>query len=186
MKIFELEDGLVIGVCGLKGFVDVNYVLQISKNVESQFRVTAQFFDASLIASWEHVVFSAFNAIKAFEAGRNIAKNLGMEVLVRLSGQRQISVALKLMGLKEECKELGIVIIGESRERVEEAIHHAVEKLGLMEDDSTLELNSEKAERIREVFGIGSEELESVPAKNYFEALVKCCVERSALLMLES
>lgn len=186
MRVAELTGELTACICGLRGEVNVDAALQLTKEVESRFGVTVQFFDASLVATWEHVFFSALNAVKAVEAGRSIARNLGIEVLVRLSGQRQISVALEMFGLKSGCKELGVVVIGKNAGTVEDVARYVVERSGLEEDDSVLELNHEKAEQIKKAFNIEDRELEAVQAEGEFEALVKCCIERCALLTLES
>ncbi|MBS7288412.1 MAG: hypothetical protein KIH01_06620 [Candidatus Freyarchaeota archaeon] len=186
MRVVELAGGLAACICGLRGAVNVDAALQLTREAESRFGVTVQFFDASLVATWEHVFFSALNAVKAIEAGRSIARSLGIEVLVRLSGQRQISVALEMFGLKSGCKGLGVVAIGRSAGAVENAARYVVERLGVEEDNSVLELNHDKAEQIKKAFNIEDTELEAVQAEEEFEAIVKCCIERCALLTLES
>ncbi|MEM4447551.1 MAG: KEOPS complex subunit Cgi121 [Candidatus Jordarchaeales archaeon] len=186
MKVVELNGDRVACICGLRGLVGIEEALHLTREAEAKFGVVVQIFDASLVATWEHVFFSTLNAVKASDAGRRIARSLGMEILVRLSGQRQINVALEMFGVKEGCERLGLVAVGAKGGRVEEAARYVIEALGALEDDGVLELDGEKAERIKKAFGIESVELESVQARDEFEALVKCCIERGALLTLES
>lgn len=186
MRIAELAGGLIVGICGLRGVVDVDAALKLAREAELNFGVTVQLFDALLVATWEHVYFSVLNAVKATKAGKSIARSLGMEILVRLSGQRQISVALEMFGLKSGCRMFGLVAIGKGEGEVRGATRFLAEKLGLEEDDTILDLNREKAELIKKAFNINDEELRATQAKGEFEALAKCCVERGALLMLES
>ncbi len=56
--------------------------------------------DADGIAGSEHAVHATIHAIKAFSRKENIAKDMGLEICVRTSGQRQISQALKMLGIK--------------------------------------------------------------------------------------
>jgi len=186
VKVVELSDGLVVGICGLRGPVDVDVALKLSREVELSFGVAVQFFDASLVATWEHVYFSVLNAVKAIEAGKSIAKSIGVEILVRLSGQRQISVALEMFGLKGGCRMLGLAVVGRERNMVEKVIHYVVEKLGLEDDDAALDVDRGKAEQIMKAFNIKDEELSAIQAEGESEALAKCCIERCALLALES
>ena len=43
---------------------------------------SVQFFDADLIAGWEHIYFATINALKAFKNKTNISKNLPFECLL--------------------------------------------------------------------------------------------------------
>jgi len=187
----SLVDELKIGICGIKAVcIDVDEALSTARRVETSLEVTVQLFDASLVATWEHVFFSALNAVKAFNDGRKIARTLGMECLLHMSGQRQINIALKMFGLKPKIRELGALIISKSEKRIKSAIQELVNRLGGVMEDSVLELNLEKAERVKEAFKVGDEELAAVKTSkrenSLFEALVKCCIERSAIMLLES
>ena len=44
-----------------------------------------QVFDADRVAGWEHLFFSAVNAVKAFQAGAAVSKSLAVEVLLYAS-----------------------------------------------------------------------------------------------------
>jgi KEOPS complex subunit Cgi121 len=68
---------------------------KISKNC------TIQLLNADGIAGHEHILHAAVHAIKAFERNENIAKDLGLEICVRASAQRQISKALSILGIRE-------------------------------------------------------------------------------------
>jgi len=186
VRIAELAGGLIVGVCGLRGVADVNAALKLAREAELNFGVTVQLFDALLVATWEHVYFSVLNAVKATKAGKSIARSLGMEVLVRLSGQRQVSVALEMFGLKSGCRMFGLVVVGKEESEVRGVARFLAEKLGLEEDDTVFSLNREKAELIKKAFNIIDKELSATQAGGEFEALAKCCIERGALLMLES
>ncbi|MCL2156768.1 MAG: KEOPS complex subunit Cgi121 [Methanobrevibacter sp.] len=59
-----------------------------------------QLMDASAIAGKNHLLHGVVHSINAFKRGENIANDLGIEICVRLSAQRQISKALDILGLK--------------------------------------------------------------------------------------
>jgi len=54
-----------------------------------------QFFDAELIATWQHLYFAALNALLAFKDGNNISKTAQMEIVLYSAAQRQIEKAIK-------------------------------------------------------------------------------------------
>ena len=58
-----------------------------------------QLMNAEGIAGRKHVTNAAIHAIKSFSRNENIANSLGLEICVRTSGQRQISQALKMLGI---------------------------------------------------------------------------------------
>ena len=68
---------------------------EISKNC------TIQLLNADGIAGYEHILHATIHAIKAFEREDNIANDLGLEICVRASAQRQISKALNILGIEE-------------------------------------------------------------------------------------
>ena len=70
-----------------------------------------QLMDADAIAGKEHLEHGTFHAINAFKRGENLANDLGIEILLRTSGQRQISKAFNILGLKEGEMNIAVVMI---------------------------------------------------------------------------
>lgn len=60
-----------------------------------------QVFDVDAIVHEDHVRFAFFHALKAFEEGKNIAKTLSLELLLRAAVTRQIAVAIEQVGVKD-------------------------------------------------------------------------------------
>ena len=60
-----------------------------------------QVFDADTIIHEDHVRFAFFHAMRSFEDGNNIARSLGLELLLRAAGTAQIEVAIQSAGVKE-------------------------------------------------------------------------------------
>lgn len=61
---------------------------------------TIQLLDCDYICGTSHINQAISQAIKAFDEGQNFAKDLGLEICVRASAQKQISKALKVLGIK--------------------------------------------------------------------------------------
>jgi tRNA threonylcarbamoyladenosine modification (KEOPS) complex Cgi121 subunit len=142
-----------------------------------------QFFNADLVATWQHLYFAVLNALLAFKNERNISKSVSMETMLYASAQRQIRKAIQLMGVKRDSANVAVVIIGESSESVKALLAAVSKRVGAEPDDAVLEILNEKVEGIRAAFGIIETELKTVMEKNNGEdALVNLVIERIALL----
>ncbi len=141
-----------------------------------------QVINADMVAGKEHLEHAINQAIKAFNKGRNIAKNILLEVLVRLSGQRQIRHAIDKFGIKPGVR--NIVIISKDKSLIESF----VKKYKCKEDEDILKVDEEKYKRLKEIFGIEDSEIEAFNPKNFEEKidiLKKLIIERIALLNLD-
>jgi KEOPS complex subunit Cgi121 len=161
------------------------------KNVEGFLKATyksspgtdIQFFDARLVATWEHLYFAVLNALTAFKNGENISKTLAMETMVYASAQRQIRKATELIGIKHTTSTIAVLIIGEKPETVKSSRLAISKSVDGVLDEAVLELSREKVGEIREAFDITEAELQTVMHKNDLEkALVDLVMERMALL----
>jgi KEOPS complex subunit Cgi121 len=142
-----------------------------------------QFFDAELVATWQHLYFAVLSALLAFKNERNISKSLAMEIMLYASAQRQIRKAIDLVGVKCASASVAVVIIGESAESVEAFLSAVSKRVGEESDDSVMEVSKEKMQVICEAFGVTETELETVMEKtNGTQALVDLVIERMALL----
>lgn len=142
-----------------------------------------QFFDAGLVATWQHLYFAVLNALLAFKNERNVSKSVAMETMLYASAQRQIQKAIAFMGVKCASSDVAVVIIGERAVSVEAVLSAVSKCVGEKPNDAVLEISREKAERIREAFGITTTEVEAVLVKdNGEDALVDLVIERVALL----
>jgi tRNA threonylcarbamoyladenosine modification (KEOPS) complex Cgi121 subunit len=183
LKCIE-ETGKYVEITGFRN-VRVGDAEEFVKAVrnEKQQRVWVQFFDAELVATWQHLHFAVLNALLAFKNERNISKSVAMEAMLYASAQRQIKKAIAFMGVKCDSANVAVVIIGESLDSVKAVLSAVSKRIGAEPDEAVLELSRKKAQRIREAFGITEKELEAVMEKNNADqALVKLVIERMALL----
>ncbi|MEM3578731.1 MAG: KEOPS complex subunit Cgi121 [Candidatus Bathyarchaeia archaeon] len=161
---------------------DVDAFLEKAKMVVGE-SVKVQFFDAGLVASWQHLYFAALNALKAFKNNENISKSLAVETLLYASAQRQIQKATEILGIKENTGEIAVLLIGENAKQVEKALDAVSKLVGGKRDDKVLELTQNKIANMRRVFEVSNAEIEAVAdGKTIEESLIELVIERMALL----
>ncbi|MFB0560475.1 MAG: KEOPS complex subunit Cgi121 [Candidatus Lokiarchaeia archaeon] len=192
MIIKSIEDGhYFIAVFGLetKG-VEVYPLLDSIIELSKETGVTIQLFDTSLIATWEHLFFGALNALKAFIYGKNISNKLSVECLLYTSGQRQISIAVKNFGVKPTTRKIGIILIGDAQDLLQEVYKKVLLITKGVENDAILSINNkDKFDKIRNFFQITEIDLNTICDSNEWnscvEALIRYCIERTSLLVLQ-
>jgi KEOPS complex subunit Cgi121 len=173
--------------CEIVGFRDVE-VKETEAFLEAVDRdkppgVEAQFFDADLVATWQHLYFAVLNALTAFKNNENLSKSVAMETMLYASGRRQIQKATQLLGIKPTSRNMAVLIVGGKVEVVREALTKISRRVGGKLDDSVLELSGKKMERIKRAFDISEAELDTVTEGDGLQkALVDLVAERVALL----
>lgn len=177
----------------ITGFRDV--IIDYKKNesyvkkISEKRQVTIQFFNADLIASWEHLYFSILHSIKSFKQGRNLSSNLDLEILLYASGQRQIKVAIKELGIGLEIKNIALIIYGNSVDNVKNALNDIQKLANGKDDDSILNIDEEKYKNICNFFNIHPIEIQAIINSNKWEdkllALIKIILNRIAFVVFE-
>jgi len=183
LKYIE-EHGKYVEITGFRN-VKIEDAEEFLKAIrkEKQQNTAVQFFNAELVATWQHLYFAALNALTAFRNKGNISKNVAMEVMLYASAQRQIRKAIELVGVKCDSANMAVVIVGETPDSVQTVLHTVSKCIGAKPDETALELSKGKIRSIRRAFDISERELETVMKKNNLEqALVNLVVERMALL----
>lgn len=162
---------------------DTNRFFQIIK--EQTEKACVQFFDASLVAGWEHLRFAALNALNAFKSNVNISNSLAMETLLYASAQSQIKEAVKLLGIKPSTSRVAVLILADTQEQSSEALKAASRLLGGRRDDSVVDLTDEKMAAVCKFFRISSIELEAKAEGKggKKQALTDLVIEHVALLV---
>jgi KEOPS complex subunit Cgi121 len=181
MKINEYErEIMVLGFKGVK-VEDVNSFVNTLKRKLSD--VPFQLFDAEYVAGRPHLFFASVNALKAFKHGENISENIEMETLLYASGQRQIKRAIDMLGMRPATTKMALLVFSKD-ESLGEVGKRVVEAVLAERDDSVLDFDEEKIERLMKTFKIAEVELETIAKdrKNLSEAVTKAIVERMALL----
>jgi len=144
----------------------MNEINQISKNCN------LQLLNADGIAGSEHLIHATVHAIKAFEREENIAKDLGLEICVRASAQRQISKALDILGVKVGHMNICAVAVG-----CDEDI---INKLGALLDKRDDNVLDPDENTLKKIYNISNYEIETTGS------IENVMIEKTSLLILES
>jgi tRNA threonylcarbamoyladenosine modification (KEOPS) complex Cgi121 subunit len=145
--------------------------------------VEIQFFDAKLVATWQHLYFAVLNALTAFKNGENISKSIAMEIMIYASAQRQIRKSIEFLGIKPNTSSIAVLVIGEKPEKVKSTLLIVSKHIKARMDDAVLELSKEKTALIQKAFGISDIEIKTMVKENNLDkALLDLVIERMALL----
>jgi len=167
----EIKENFKIQVAGFKSQItDFKQLIQDLNKFNSKY--TIQLMDAEGIAGKYHAEHATIHAIKAFSRKENISKDLGLEICVRASGQRQISQALKMLGLKNGDMKICAVAVD-----CDDHIMESLEDILGERDDTILEADDNK---LKDIYSLSSIEAETAGK------ISKLLVERTTLLILEN
>ncbi|BDZ70568.1 KEOPS complex subunit Cgi121 [Methanobacterium petrolearium] len=132
---------------------------------------TVQLLNSRGLAGEKHILQATIQALKAFDSNKNTAKDLGLEICLRASAQRQISHALNILGIKEGKMEVCAVAVD-----CDKHIFNKMEEvLGKMHEG----MKQADEETLKNLYKISNEEIKS--AGNIERVLI----EKTALLNLE-
>jgi tRNA threonylcarbamoyladenosine modification (KEOPS) complex Cgi121 subunit len=179
----------VIEVVGIRcrSFQSVEEINSLLLNIEKisiDRSLTIQLLDANYIAGRKHALFSALFALDALRHGRRHAEKLSMEILIYASIDKQISTAIKTVGVKVGTSEIIAVLIGRDEESINSTLSQVTLMLNGFQDDKILETNEGKIKKLLGIYNISLKEYEIVKSvsKDPEEALVKILINKMALL----
>ncbi len=163
-------------------------ILKIEKNRHNNCELLL--IDSEAIAGFTHLKACINFAIKAFQQKNNIANSLKTEILLYLSGNRQISKAISKVGINVKTTKIVFLHLVLGNQNLCE-LNDIQELLSKMEisfkeitkDCELLPLLNEK--KIRKNLQISNEEIELLldkDSKNREEIIEKLAIEKSALL----
>jgi tRNA threonylcarbamoyladenosine modification (KEOPS) complex Cgi121 subunit len=150
-------------------------------------KVWIQFFDASVVATWQHLFFAVLNAQLSFRNHKNISKSIEMETLLFASAQNQINKAIKKMGIKTDSVDIAVVLVAKKTKQLSRALSVISRITGNEPDEMVLEISDQKQEMILTIFEISQNEIEAVIKKaNIRNAIRDVVLEKIALLSTKS
>lgn len=184
MLFYLKEYGKYLEITGYRNIEFVRAETFLKANRLEIFQgVEIQFFDADLIATQEHLLFAVINSLEMFKNKTNLSKSAAMETMLYASGQRQIQKAIQQCGIKPSTINMAATIIGENPTQLKNAVEAISEAVDAKPDQSVLEMSISKNDKIKKVFQISNEEINTVlKSGNSQEALVSLVIERVALL----
>lgn len=167
--------GLII-VGGKVEIKDVKAFIGKLTAIGKECGVTVQAVNADRVAGRGHIEFASDKAVEAFREKRNLARDLGMEIMLYLRGRRQIEKALEL-GVREGMNNVAIIIVGHEPGCAEDKARAVLDRV----DEKVVDYDHRKDEALMRLYDITPAEVEIV-GKERIPLLVR---ERSALLEFE-
>jgi tRNA threonylcarbamoyladenosine modification (KEOPS) complex Cgi121 subunit len=158
---------------------------QLTTNPDFTFLIV----DADYVAGADHLLFATIHALTAFSRNSNRASTRQMEILRFAAAQRQISQALKLLGVSESTRRFAGVLTNSNATELEFTYQKFLKLVEATDDPSVILLStSKKARTIQSVFQIPDEELEAIcpsqKQKDRRMALQKLVYDRCALIAI--
>ncbi|TFF86088.1 MAG: hypothetical protein EU551_02620 [Promethearchaeota archaeon] len=167
----------------------VQEIIDFINEFSKKNNIEIQLLNADMVASWEHLFFSAINALKSFAGKYNIANILGIELLLYISGNRQINEALNKFGLDKGINNIAVVTFFNEEEKAEKLIKDICDFLDGSENLTLLDLNQKKFAELIKIFEVQPEELTNLTLNNIkeekFDTLIKIIIDRGAMVSLE-
>ena len=110
--------------------------------------VSVQFVDLAKVPGSRYLFLATLNALKSFRS-KPISKSLGMEILLYAAASRQISEAIRLVGMTQATEKISVVLVAKTEREVSEAAELLSRIIRQQGKDELLE--SWSAERVRNV-----------------------------------
>ncbi|HEX17238.1 MAG TPA: hypothetical protein ENG60_02355 [Thermoplasmatales archaeon] len=163
-------------VKGARGRIeDVEGFVRKVREISTGMGIEIQVVDADLVCGKDHVISAVMHAVRSFKEKRNSTRSLSMELLLYLSGERQISRAIEKVGIKEGKERHVFVFLGSDdldyieKSLTEDEAEGIIRSLGMELDDGVMRVSREKLER----FGLTMEEIETVDKDKYGDLILE-------------
>ena len=149
-------------------------------------QIEVQLFRADLVAGIEHLRLASRNAIRSFHGKKPRSRSLAMELLLFVSCQRQISKAIKLLGVEPTGTGFVLVALARSKDTVQELEEHSESMFGETDQDLVEIGSKEKLASLQHSYNVSDREMEAARFENESSAdvLKRLIIERSALLSI--
>lgn len=170
-----------------KSQISKKYLFKFLSSICSNYHSALQVADPSSIVSWRHIAISVYKALRSFKNGRNISRRVEIEVLLYLSGCRQIKDALKIVGVKEHFSNIILIIFSKDLNSLRKCLKIFLEKFEAELNGKIFSSFGENTNHLMKLYNISSLELESMVRGNlpFRDALELIVIERGSLLDVE-
>jgi tRNA threonylcarbamoyladenosine modification (KEOPS) complex Cgi121 subunit len=168
--------------------LDTEALIRLAGN-QSERVLAVQFFDSSMIVDEMHLLCATQNAYNAMRGGYMKSRSLDVEISLYASAQNQIGVALDLMGITDETRMLDVIILGNTKQKVEQSVREISSIIG-PQVEQAFTMTKQKLKSLMNIFNISGSELELFIEQDdiiaYQRALSKCVASRISQVALTS
>jgi len=163
---------IVVGASGM--ISDVDGFLRKLLEFATEEQLVIQALNAEVIYGKEHLLSAAEHALRSFTQGTNATNSLALEILLYAAGERQITKAIKKMGIGAGQQKLAFILLDPTKQRkTRKVLDSSFEKLlcmfHLTPDDTVLEGTVDTLKR----FGITDQERQTVPQDKYGDLILE-------------
>ena len=189
MQVHKLESPLEgyrwIAVEGLRLTepLKIDKVLNQVQTLIQECKVSLQIIEAKYLAGPRHAFHAGNLAVTAYQEKRARANKIEVEILLYLTGKRQIADAITSAGVKRDTKEIVAIALGSSEDAVRTAVKDLCKTLHAHHDSNLLEISEAKRSSLQELFEITDDELALMTRDgDWKEGMLKCVMEHGAML----
>ena len=136
--------------------------------------------NSKAVSCEEILLLSALRTIRAFQRGKNIAKNFYVEFLLSLFGDRQIKKALAKNSLKKSSGFVLALIISGNLKSLRTIIVNLIKLFNAKY--GKIKMQSFKQYYIINAYNLLEKEIQATYGKTFSEKIMKCTLNRSALI----
>ena len=105
-----MSDYTVFGAVGK--IKDVQEFKEKVNSLQESLKATIQLFDAKVIFGVDHLVSATNHALRSLSRQEKLAKTFGMEIMLYVAAERQITGAIDKLGIADTTEEIAIITIG--------------------------------------------------------------------------
>jgi len=158
-------------ICGTVKIPNLSSFLKIVSSIASENKVIIQGLNADLIAGERHLHLAIKKALGAIAAGKNTAKDPGIEIMRYAAGQRQIEKSFSI-GLHEGVNNAVFVLFGEIENLISvlSSIRNLIDEKPCSE---LLDYSNSKKSGILSLFDITDAEIEATGEEHIPELVIE-------------
>jgi tRNA threonylcarbamoyladenosine modification (KEOPS) complex Cgi121 subunit len=185
LETIEYKDYFIsVGIFGLPS---KNVLVGIEKLLNELSKDTAvvEVFRSDFIISLKQVYLAAMSAINAFNSKTNIARSLGIEILLRLSSETQIDQAIRKIGVNRDLNEVGVCIVARNMNELMKLSNKLLQEINGVELTEESLHSLDRVYKALEFYNVKQEEIESIQARDLYEAVLFLILERIATVDIE-
>lgn len=158
-------------ICGTVRITNLSGFLKTVSSIASKNEIIIQGLNADLIAGERHLHFAIKKALRAVAAGRNIAKDPGIEIMRYTAGERQIERSFSI-GLHEGVNNAVFVLFGKADNLIQalSAVRELIEEIPCSE---LLTYSDSKRNGILTLFNITDDEIEASGEEHIPELVIE-------------
>lgn len=112
------------------------------------------------IVSLRQILSSIYRTYRSFERKRNIAKDKSVEVLLRLTGKRQIFEAISIIGVNKDTDKVIIFACDKNKSKVIRKIENLVKNNELKVIDEEINSFEKRKEELIKIYNLKTNDIE--------------------------